>query len=472
MKVLAIDLGATSGRIMTITHINHQFSYEENARFLNKTYYDKDGYLRWDFDYLLNNIKEGIKVALAKNKDIESIGIDTWGVDYGLLKNGKLINDPICYRDVHSFLGRKEVLQKISFNDLYFQTGIQNLHFNTIFQLACDKTNFGEVDSFLMIPDLIAYFLTGEARLEETNASTTSLYIKKDGKMAKTLLDIINIPEKIFPKIIKAGELYGYLNKEFLPINTNRKIKVIAVPSHDTASAVLGTNGEKDFVYVSSGTWSLIGVELKEPIMNEKSCKYNFTNEIGYNSSVRFLKNTMGMFLINEIRNDYKNKGIDIPLNKIASLIKESKDINSFINVNDPIFEAPGDMLNKLDKYLTLTKQEKPKTAGECMKLIYKSMVKTYKQIILELEEITSKKINTIVIVGGGNQAEVLNQLLADECNMKVIIGSSEATILGNAMAQFIALKDIKDVVEGRNDISRSIETKMYYPKGYKGENI
>ena len=206
--------------------------------------------------------------------------------------------------------------------------------------------------------------------------------------------------------------------------------------------------------------------------MNEKSCKYNFTNEIGYNSSVRFLKNTMGMFLINEIRNDYKNKGIDIPLNKIASLIKESKDINSFINVNDPIFEAPGDMLNKLDKYLTLTKQEKPKTAGECMKLIYKSMVKTYKQIILELEEITSKKINTIVIVGGGNQAEVLNQLLADECNMKVIIGSSEATIFGNAMAQFIALKDIKDVVEGRNDISRSIETKMYYPKGYKGENI
>ena len=263
MKVLAIDLGATSGRIMTITHINHQFSYEENARFLNKTYYDKDGYLRWDFDYLLNNIKEGIKVALAKNKDIGSIGIDTWGVDYGLLKNGKLINDPICYRDVHSFLGRKEVLQKISFNDLYFQTGIQNLHFNTIFQLACDKTNFGEVDSFLMIPDLIAYFLTGEARLEETNASTTSLYIKKDGKMAKTLLDIINIPEKIFPKIIKAGELYGYLNKEFLPINTNRKIKVIAVPSHDTASAVLGTNGEKDFVYISSGTWSLIGVELE-----------------------------------------------------------------------------------------------------------------------------------------------------------------------------------------------------------------
>ncbi len=466
MKTIAVDLGATSGRVMCIDHENGRFSLEENTRFLNKTYTDSEGYLHWDFSYLLKNVIDGIQEALKKNPDAKAIGIDTWGVDYGLLdRNGKLIHDPYCYRDNHSFDTQKKILNKIPFEDIYSICGIQNLHFNTIYQLAGDPTGFENVETFLMIPDLIAYYLTGEKRLEETNASTTSLYSRKEGKMSSKLLEIIDVPERIFPKIIKPGDTYGYLKKEFLPEGVDKEIKVIASPTHDTASAVLGANGEGEFAYISSGTWSLIGTELQEPLMNKSALGYNFTNEIGCGNTIRFLKNTMGMFLINEIRNDYEAKGTKISIKDIVPMVKEAKDLQSVIDVNDPIFEKPGDMLNKLDQYLTLTKQEKPSTPGETMKLIYKSMAIAYKDIISHLEEITSRKISSILIVGGGNQAEILNRYLANECKIEVRTGASEATILGNALCQFIALGEIKNVVEGRKDIGESISSKTYYPQ-------
>lgn len=464
MKVIAVDLGATSGRVMTVSHDAHIFSYEEEHRFLNKTYTDKDGYLRWDFSYLFENVIEGIKKALLKHPDIESIGIDTWGVDYGLIKNGKLINDPICYRDSHSFESQKELLNRVLFKDIYSIAGIQNVHFNTIYQLLADRTNFNDVDTFLMIPDLIAYFLTGVARLEETNASTTSLYDKREERISPILLKMINVPSRVFPSIIKAGAPYGSLKKEFLLEGIDKDIKVLATPTHDTASAVLGANGEGRFAYISSGTWSLIGTELDEPITNELARKYNFTNEIGYNNSVRFLKNTMGMFLINEIRNDYKLKGIPIEVSDIVPMVNSSKDMGYVLDVDDPIFEKPGDMLAKLDKYLTEHHLEKPLTPGETMKLIYRSMAFTYSRIINQLEEITSSKINSILVVGGGNQAKILNQYTADVCGIDVITGSSEATVMGNSLSQFIALKEIKDVQEGRRDIASSISTNVYHP--------
>ncbi len=464
MKVIAIDLGATSGRVMTITHENRHFSYQENSRFLNRTYTDKNGYLLWDFSYLLENIKKGILAALKENPDAESISIDTWGVDYGILRNGKLLHDPCCYRDSHSFESQEKTLERIPFSKIYALTGIQNIHFNTIYQLAGDPTEFLEGDTFLMIPDLIAYFLSGAKRLEETNASTTSLYLRNEGKISNELLHIIGINESLFPPIIKPGETYGLLKKEFLPEGFNKDIKVIACGSHDTASAVLGANGEGDFAYISSGTWSLIGTELQEPLMSEQSRLYNFTNEIGYNHTIRFLKNTMGMFLINEIRNDFKSKGIEISNEDIAPLVNMAKDIDATVDVNDPIFEKPGKMIAKMDEYLAMTKQEKPVTPGEYMKLIYRSMAKDYKKTISQLEKLTNHKIDSILIVGGGNQAEILNQYLANECRIKVVTGASEATILGNAMAQLIALGEIPNVVEGRRDIASSILSKTYYP--------
>lgn len=459
MKVIAVDLGATSGRVMTVTHESNRFSYEENHRFANKTYTDKDGYLRWDFAYLLENVKQGIKLALAKSPDIESIGIDTWGVDYGLIKDGKLISDPTCYRDSHSFDGQKELQSNMDFQKIYSIAGIQDIHFNTIYQLYSEKHNLNDVDHLLMIPDLIAYFLTGEARLEETNASTTSLYNKNEGKISTILLEAINVPERIFPKLIKAGQPYGNLKREFLPEGFDKNIKVIAVATHDTASAVLGANGEGSFAYISSGTWSLIGTELSEPIKNDVARKYNFTNEIGYNGTVRFLKNTMGMFLINEIRNDYKSKGITIDVKDIVPLAEKAKDMGYVIDANDHIFEKPGDMLNKLKTYLNEHSLQEPKTPGETIKLIYKSMADGYCKIISQLEEITSTKFSSILVVGGGNQAVILNRYLHEMSGLDVVLGSSEATVLGNALAQFISLGEISNVQEGRKDIGLSLQS-------------
>ena len=462
MKVLTIDLGATSGRVMTVTHDNHRLSYEENARFLNKVK-NENGMLRWDFPYLFNNIKDGIKKALSEHPDIASIGIDTWAVDYGFIKNGKLIENPACYRDTKSFESQKKLLSVFPFEKIYSITGIQNLHFNTIYQLYGEDRDFDGL-TFLMIPDLIAYFLTGEARLEETNASSTSLYNKKEGKISSELLNAINIPESIFPKMIHPGETYGFLKDEFYPEGFKGKIPVVAVGTHDTSSAVLGASGKGRFAYISSGTWSLIGTELKDPIITDDSRTANFTNEIGYNSTIRFLKNTMGMFLINEVRNDYEAHGVKIPVNDIAKQVYEAKDIHSYLDVNSPLFETPGDMLTKVEDYLKKTKQDIPSTPGEMMKMIYKSMALSYKEIITKLEKLANLKINSILVVGGGNQASVLNQYTADACGIEVITGSSEATVLGNALAQLIALGDIKDVEEGRNDIASSITSKKFVP--------
>lgn len=464
MKVIAIDIGATSGRVMTVSEENGKITYEENNRFLNKIY-EKDETLYWDFNLLFNNICDGIKIALNKNHDIQSIGIDTWAVDYGIIKkDGTLLGDPKCYRDTHSFEKQKEVLNIISFENLYKKVGIQNLHFNTIYQLYKDE-RLKDADKILMIPDLIAYFLTGTMRLEETNASTTSLYDFKNKKMDEELLKLLNIPSSIFPDIIYPKDSYGELKEEYYPKGyKGNKVKVLAVCTHDTASAVLGTDGFDKFAYLSSGTWSLLGTELNEPRYNEESMKANFTNEIGYNSTVRYLKNTMGMFLINELRNDFKKIGKVIPVSKIKEYVDESDDIDSYLDTNDPCFETPGDMINKVNTYLEKTNQVKPKDEKQYLRLVYQSMALSYRNLVDKLETLTDQKINSLIIVGGGNQAVVLNQFTANALNRKVVTGPIEATVIGNALAQFLHFGIYKDVNEARKAIYNSTKTDIYNP--------
>ncbi len=465
MKVIAVDLGATSGRVMAVTHENGRFRIEECARFLNKTHIDEKGYLRWDFSYLLDNVKNGIKEALRKHPDVASIGIDTWGVDYGLLKNGKLIDDPICYRDAHSFESQERMLKKMPFSKIYELAGIQNIHLNTLYQLGADPRNPKEADTLLLMPDLLAYFLTGAKRMEETNASTTSLYSYEKRQVLNELLSLADVPSGLFPPMIFPGEKYGCLLKECLPDSLDKQIDVIAVATHDTASAVLAASGTGDFAYISSGTWSLIGTELDHKIANEKSREYNFTNEIGYDHSIRFLKNEMGMFILNEIRSDYKKKGIDIKVDDIVPLSEKAKDMPFAIDIDDPIFEQPGEMLRKLDEYLKKKGIDVTMTPGETIKLIYRSMAKKYDAVIKQLEELTEKRLTSILIVGGGNQASLLNQYIANQTQKPVVTGPSEATVVGNALAQFIALKDVKDVATGREQIAASFPARVYYPK-------
>lgn len=461
MKVISIDLGATSGRVMTVSYEDGKISYEENFRFENRTYLDEKEILRWDFRFLMENVLSGLKKALSEHPDCKSISIDTWAVDYGLLKDGKLLSDPICYRDIHSFESQKEVLSRMPFAEIYQKVGIQNLHFNTIYQLAMNQKEIATADCLLMIPDLIAYFLTGEMRIEQTNASTTSLYSLQEDSFVPALLDLVHVKKEIFPRMIHPGEVYGMLKREIYDI----EIPIIACCSHDTASAVLGSSGENRFAYLSSGTWSLIGTELSHPLINEEGRKANFTNEVGYGNTIRFLKNTMGMFLINEVRKDFEKKGERIPVGEIYNLVSQSKDVPSILDVNDPLFETPGDMFEKVNSYLEKTGQEKPVTSGEMLRMIYKSMALSYRDLIHRLEELIGEKFTSILIVGGGNQATYLNQAFADASNRKVETGASEATVVGNALAQFMTLGVIKDVKEGRRIIKDSFKCQIFYPQ-------
>lgn len=464
MKVISIDIGATSGRVMVVKYENNIINYEEMHRFDNKTYL-KDETLYWDFNLLINNIIDGIKISLNKYDDIKSIGIDTWGVDYGVIdKDGNLVGDPICYRDTHTYLKQQEVLKIIPFEELYKHVGIQNMHFNTIYQLYKDE-RIKEGNTILMIPDLIAYYLTGKKYLELTNASTTSLYNFKKKEIDKEILDKLNIPSSLFPKMIYPKEAYGELKKEIYPDNyKGNKIEVIAVCSHDTASSVLGMDGFDHFAYLSSGTWSLIGTELDSPLYNEESIKANFTNEIGYDFSIRYLKNTMGMFLINETRKDFKKKGIDIPVCKIKDCVLEAKDIPSYLDTNDASFETPGDMIYKINQYLIKTNQVLPSNEKEYLRLIYKSMALSYKNLIIKLERLINHPIDSLLIGGGGNQASILNQFSANALNKTVKTGPIESTIMGNGICQFLHYGIFENVIEARKVIEKSINTQTYYP--------
>lgn len=465
MKVITIDIGASSGRVMVVSYNESKITYDEIHRFPNKTYL-ADDILYWDFTLLMRNIKSGIEKALEKYVDIVSIGIDTFGVDYGVIdKNGYLIGDPYCYRDKKSYLKQKEVLSLIPFFELYEKVGIQNLHFNTIYQLF-DDDRLKEGSTVLLIPDLIAYYLTGEMRMELTNASTTSLYNYKKKEIDVDILNRLGIPKSVFPKMIYPKEKYGSLRKEYYPLNyKGKEIEVIATCSHDTASSVLGMNGFGNFAYLSSGTWSLIGRELSEPILTKESKEANFTNEIGIDFSIRYLKNTMGMFLINETNTDFRNRGQDISISKIKNHVYKAKDIDSYLDVNDPTFEGPGNMISKIDAYLEKTKQPIPASPGEYFRLIYKSMAFSYRYIIENLERLTDSKISTLLISGGGNQADFLNELTSNVLNKTVKTGPIESTVMGNAVAQMLHYEIFKDVNEARMTIDRSIESKIFHPK-------
>lgn len=466
MNVISVDLGATSGRVRAVFEKDGILSYKEEHRFDNKSYRDQEGRLRWDFSYLFGEVVKGILSALHDSPNSVSIGIDTWGVDYGLLdKEGSLIEDPLCYRDEGSYQKQKDLLSSIPYSDIYKITGIQDRHFNTIYQLYKRKGGYEDVSSFLRIPDLIAYRLTGERRREETNASTTSLYDFDQKRISSELLSLIQVPERIFPKRIHAGEVYGYRKKEYLPCGRDRKIPVVAVATHDTASAVLAASGEKGFAYLSSGTWSLLGTEIERPLKTEETLKANFTNEIGYGSNIRFLKNTRGRFLNNEVRKDYKKKGQPVEVSDIAPLIEKAKDRDVYLDVDNPLFETPGNRLSKIASYLERTKQEIPSSPGERRKVIYTSRALTYRKLFVLLEKLTGKTMDSFLIVGGGNQADILNQYTADALGVRVRTGAMEATVLGNALCQFIKAGAFKDKEEGRRAISRSVKRKTYLPE-------
>ncbi|MBC8060036.1 MAG: rhamnulokinase [Clostridiaceae bacterium] len=471
MKViLSFDFGASSGRAIISKYDGNKIELEEVHRFQNEPVLI-GGHLYWDFLRLFHELKIGIKKAKAKYKDISSIGIDTWAVDYGLLdENNNLISNPIHYRDIRTNNIIKDIEKSVSFEEIYKSTGIQYMELNTLYQLYSDlkyRNNLlKEAKSLLFIPDLFNFYLTGNKYNEYTNASTSQMLDVKSKNWDFKLLDKLGLPSSLLQNIIMPGEVWGTLNKDIQAELEVGSIPVIAVGSHDTASAVAGIPLEdENSVYLICGTWSLLGIESKGPIINEASLKQNFTNEGGVEGTIRFLKNINGLWILQQLKKAWCERVEEISFPDIIKAAKAVKNNNFIIDPNNVAFMAPLNIVEEIKNYCAKDGQGTPSDLGEVAISVYNGLTNEFNKVIDNLEEVTGKAVETINLVGGGIQDELLCQLTADVTGKKVITGPLEASVFGNAIMQLKALGEIKSLEEGRAIIKRSIEMKEYIPK-------
>lgn len=464
MKVLSIDIGASSGRFI-VTDYSDSFVSSETYRFPNGQKMI-NGHLHWDLQELLSHIREGLKVTLSSHKDIASLSVDTWGCDYCLIKNDELVRIPFAYRDERNIESQKEYLSEHSYKEIYDETGIQNLPFNTVYQLRKDVQEGVDFDCILMIPDYINYFLTGVKGIELTNLSTAALYNPKTRSISEVLLKQIGLSKDKFPQLLMPSTKIGSIKKELVDELGIYSVPVVTCGSHDTASAVASIKLDDTSAYLSSGTWSLLGVENLNPIITEKSFESNFTNEIGLEHTFRFLKNIMGLFIVQELRKDFLKDIPNLSFQEMQDEAFKVKDNNIFIDVNDEYFQKPGDMLSKYFAYLSKTKQaQKGLTIGQIVRSVYESMAFKYKDEIENLEKITGKKYQKLVIIGGGAKATTLNQIVADVLGIEVTLGEGEATVAGNCLAQLIGLGAFKSLDEARIALAKGKQFPIFKPQ-------
>jgi rhamnulokinase len=469
IRSLAIDIGASSGRLIQGTLEDDMISLEEIHRFKNQITNKRDQkgneHACWELDKLYNEILVGIKKS--KSNDIESIGIDTWAVDFVLLNSAnEVIGDTVSYRCHRTDRVMEEVFDIISKEEIYNKTGIQFLQFNTIYQLYAVKKSdpeyLEEAKSFLMVPDYFNYLLTGKKSNEYTNATSTQLFNVSTKSWDQEILKQLDIPSSIFNDPVKPGTVIGEIKDELKESLDIEELKVIAPATHDTGSSIVAVpTNSADYAYISSGTWSLMGVETKKPICTKKALEYNFTNEGGAYETNRFLKNIMGLWLIQEVKKELNDQ---YDFGELVELAKEEQAFKSLINPNDSRFLNPESMIAEIKKYCQETEQVVPQKPGELARCIFESLAFQYKQVLEELTEVTTKEINKIHIIGGGVQNEFLNQLTADITGLEVYAGPIEATAIGNLLVQYIALGYIDSLEEAREIVSNSFTIKNYTP--------
>ncbi|MDT8860161.1 rhamnulokinase [Alkalihalobacillus sp. MEB130] len=459
---LAVDIGASSGRLIVGSVNERQLHLQEIHRFKNQIV-EKNGHFCWDVNELFDQIKIGIKRCDELDIKPASIGIDTWAVDFVLLdEHDQLLTDAISYRDPRTDGMMEEVSDILMKERLYLETGIQFQKFNTIYQLYSLKKHSPEVlakaKSFLMIPDYLHYLLTGVKANEYTNATSTQLINAFTKKWDKEIINTLGLNFDMFQDIKMPKEKLGRLKEELVE-EFGFSMDVILPATHDTGSAVLAVPELEDTIYVSSGTWSLIGVENDFPICVTKALDYNFTNEGGMDYQFRFLKNIMGLWMIQEVRRNYKNKY------SFTELVEFSENVSSIVgkvNVDDQRFLKPDNMIEEIQNYCRETNQPVPISPGEVAKCVFDSLADSYQKAVTEIEDIFEKEFKTINVIGGGCQNQLLNQLIADVTKKEVFAGPVEATAIGNIIAQLIALKEIKDINEARGLIKHSFEVKKY----------
>lgn len=468
-SVLAFDFGASSGRAMLGTFDGNKMSIQEIHRFSNDPETINGSYY-WDIIRLFHEIKAG----LLKAKDYggyESVGIDTWGVDFGLLDQaGRLVGNIFHYRDARNEPAAHDFLEHvISMEELYRRTGIQYAPFNTIFQLYAMKTQqpylLDPAEHLLFLPDLFNYFLTGKIHTDYSDASTSGLLDVRKKDWDWDLIDKLGIPRRIFSAISPSGEVVGTFSKEICEELMIDPAKVISVASHDTASAVAAVpSTEKDTVYISCGTWSLFGTELDEPNTSDEARECNLTNEGGYHGKIRFLKNIMGTWLIQQSRRYWNRQGHNLSYDDLEQMAGACTPFQSMIDVDDPLFLAPGDIPVRVQEYCRRTGQPVPQSIGEIMQCIYGSIALRYRYTFDHLKQITGKEYTCIHMVGGGIQDQTLCQLAADTCGVKVVAGPIEATVVGNIMVQLIANGAVESLEKAREIVKASFDCKTYLP--------
>lgn len=460
---LAIDIGASSGRHI-LAHLEQgKMVLEEIYRFENGMIH-REGHLCWDLKHLFNEIKQGLKECVRINKIPISMGIDTWAVDYVLLdEKDELIGESYGYRDQRTQGMDEQVYKVIPEKDLYARTGIQKQIFNTIYQLMATKEKYPEhmkqAKTFLMLPDYFHFLLTGNKVSEYTNATSTQLVSPLTKTWDMELIDSLGYNKEMFLPLTMPGAEVGSFTEE-IANEIGFTCKVVLPATHDTASAVMSVPSKEDnCVYISSGTWSLMGVENKVAICNEASQKANFTNEGGYDYRFRFLKNIMGLWMIQSVR---KETGNAYSFAKLCEMAEENKDFPSRVDVNAPCFLAPEHMTNAIKTYCKETNQQVPETIGEVATVVYQSLAECYAVTVKEIEALTGITYEAIHIVGGGSNAAYLNELTAKAAHRKVLAGPGEATAIGNVVAQMIKEGSFEDLKAARRCIYDSFEIKTF----------
>ena len=460
---LAVDIGASSGRLILGHLENGKMELEEVHRFENGMV-KKDGELCWEFDRLFQEIKNGLKKCKEIGKIPVSMGVDTWGVDFVLMdKDDKVLGNTVGYRDHRNEGMDEEVYKTISLEDLYARTGIQKAIFNTVYQLMAVKTKHPEyleqAETMLHVPDYFHYLLTGKKTCEYTEATTGQLVNAETKDWDYELIDKLGYPRKMFQKLIMPGTSVGHFTEE-VKAEVGFDVEGVAPATHDTGSAVLAVPAnDDDFIYISSGTWSLMGIEREKADCSKKSCEMNFTYEGGYAGRFRYLKNIMGLWMIQSVRHEYDDK---YGFAEICQMAEEAKDFPSRVDANDECFLSPESMIEEVKDYCRRTGQKVPETLGEIATVIYTSLAECYAKTAKELEEMTGRTFSRIHVVGGGSNAGYLNELTARATGKEVHAGPGEATAIGNITAQMLKAEEFKSIEEARTTIHESFGIKVY----------
>ncbi|UCD28056.1 MAG: rhamnulokinase [Planctomycetota bacterium] len=466
----AIDLGAESGRVVQGKITDDKLELIEQHRFPNGPIRTNDE-LHWDVLRLWTEMKRGVAKTAEAGGELKGIGIDTWGVDFGLLdKNDTLICNPFHYRDARTNGILEKAFEIVPREEIFDRTGIQFMQFNTIFQLLsmglADSPLLDVAETMLMMPDLFNFWFTGRKCCEFTEATTSQAYNPRTGGWAIDMIEKLGVPAKIFAHIVQPGTVLGPLRDDVRDEIGIGNVPVIAPATHDTGAAVAAVpaTDDQNWVFLSSGTWSLMGAEVKNPIIDDQSLKFNYTNEGGVEGTYRFLKNIMGLWLVQECRRTWQREGKDYSYGELAEMAAAAKPFMAIIDPDETSFIAPGDMPARISDYCKKTSQAIPEGPGEIVRVCLESLAMTYRQTLDRIEACTGRKAEVIHIVGGGTQNTHLCQWAADATGLTVVAGPIEATAAGNVAVQAVAAGVLPDIKTAREMIRRSFDVVVYEP--------